>query len=450
MGGVIDATVVVKGGDALAGSTVATLNTPFTNGLGQVGSVVALADARRAIWYDNGAIFTSDQALPDTLAGGESTMGIGDNGEFIYSPSFNGGDAVWGEDGLILVDNTPAPDFDPGFNTTFHSRPTMIHDGTGYWVAGTNDGAGGTSTQNRIIYKRDPSGAITGILRAGEVVDGVTVAGAGGIDFDYAISHDGAHELFIFNDANAATTVDGCVAVNGVIVAREGSPSGDGDNWDNFDNVSINNDGNYIVSGDTDGPTASDEFIAYNGVIAIREGSTLDGLTLGSSVNALSINDLNQAVFIWSTTEETETLFFAPDASDLASSVKIASVGDQLDTDGDTIADWVITDLNASGVIGPGLDLAEDGRVFVEVDMTPAGGGAEIEAIIGFTLPGGTPPCNIADLVPPFGVLDLADVQAFVTAFIAQDPAADLAAPFGVWDLADVQAFTGAFNAGCP
>lgn len=59
-------------------------------------------------------------------------------------------------------------------------------------------------------------------------------------------------------------------------------------------------------------------------------------------------------------------------------------------------------------------------------------------------------PACPADLAPPAGVLDLADVQAFVTGFVAMDPIADLAAPFGVFDLGDLQAFVGAFNAGCP
>jgi len=65
----------------------------------------------------------------------------------------------------------------------------------------------------------------------------------------------------------------------------------------------------------------------------------------------------------------------------------------------------------------------------------------------------GDPPacgCNDADVAEPFGVLDLGDVQAFITAFQNQGAAADIAAPFGVWDLADVQAFIAAFNAGCP
>jgi hypothetical protein len=449
LAGTTPATLVIAEGDVLGPSTVASLNSPFTNGLGQVGFVVALVDGQRAVWVDSGPVFFSNDALPDVLSGGESTMGIGDNGEFIYSPSFNGGDAVWGEGGLILVDGTPAPDFLPGFDTTFHSRPRMINDGSSYWVSGTNDGAGGTSTQNRIVYFRDgATGVITGILRAGDVVDGVLVAGAGGIDFDTAISDDGARRLFIFNDAFATTSDDTVVAVDGQIVAREASPSGDGDNWDNFDNTSINSAGDYVFSGDTDGVTTTDEFIAYNGVIAVREGDSVGGLTLGSACNALAINELGQAVFVFSTAEETETLFYAADASDLASAVKIASVGDALDFTGDGIADAVIDDFNASNTIGPGLDLAEDGRVFVEIDMIPTGG-APIEAIVALGLPG-PGPCNAADNAAPFGVLDLADVQGFIAGFLAQTAAADLAAPFGVWDLADINAFIAAFNAGCP
>jgi len=73
----------------------------------------------------------------------------------------------------------------------------------------------------------------------------------------------------------------------------------------------------------------------------------------------------------------------------------------------------------------------------------PSAGGAYTPGLLG----GG---CNAADLAEPFGVLDLADVQAFIAAFTSQDPAADIAEPFGVLDLADVQAFIAAFAGGCP
>jgi hypothetical protein len=55
----------------------------------------------------------------------------------------------------------------------------------------------------------------------------------------------------------------------------------------------------------------------------------------------------------------------------------------------------------------------------------------------------------LADLAPPFGLLDLADVTAFVQAFLGEDPVADFADPAGQFDLADVLAFVGAFGSGC-
>lgn len=58
--------------------------------------------------------------------------------------------------------------------------------------------------------------------------------------------------------------------------------------------------------------------------------------------------------------------------------------------------------------------------------------------------------CSCADFVPPFDVVDLADIDAFVTAFLVNDPAADLVPPQGIIDLADVDAFITSYLAGCP
>ena len=38
----------------------------------------------------------------------------------------------------------------------------------------------------------------------------------------------------------------------------------------------------------------------------------------------------------------------------------------------------------------------------------------------------------------------------FVGGFTSMDPIADIAEPFGVFDLADINAFVNAFAAGCP
>jgi hypothetical protein len=376
-------TIVAAEGDTIDGSTIASLNSPFTNGNGQVGFVAALADGRRAIWYDTGAIFLSDNALPDDLSGGEGTMGIGNNGQFVYSPSFNGDDAVFGHNGLILAQGQHAPGYDANFFSTFNSRPQMIDDGTAYWVGGINDGNGGTSTAQRAFYRANPDGSIDRVFASGDAIagaGGATIDFPSGVDFDYNVAGDGSHMINAF----IANNDDNLVAVDGVMVAREFAATGGGDNWSNFDQMAINSSGNYLFSGDTDGATSADEFIAYNGVIAAREGMSVGGLTLGSSVNAASINNLGQAAFIWSTVETDESLFFAADAADLGAAEALLSVGDLFDDGGTT---WLIDDFNASNVIGPGLDLAEDGMVYVEVDLESLDGSVNIEAVIGVAVP---------------------------------------------------------------
>jgi len=74
--------------------------------------------------------------------------------------------------------------------------------------------------------------------------------------------------------------------------------------------------------------------------------------------------------------------------------------------------------VSASGAFAPGL----------------AGGGA----------------CSIADLVEPFGFIDLSDVDAFIPLFQGADLSVDFVEPFGFVDLSDLDAFIAAFVAGCP
>jgi hypothetical protein len=149
--------------------------------------------------------------------------------------------------------------------------------------------------------------------------------------------------------------------------------------------------GNYAFSGDTDGDSGSDEFVAYNGMISLREGDTIGGVELasGSSVHALSINNLDEVVQIWGSgfgSSAEEYLFFG-DADDMLNSTLLLQLGDELDVDGDDLSDYVVIDFNASGTIGPGLDLAEDGYVYVELDLEPVAGGDEFEAVVRLAVP---------------------------------------------------------------
>ncbi len=392
----VAASLVVLEGDTPAGAPgpVTALNSPFTDGNGAVGFTGVAGE--NFVWYDTGITWISSDGSPVVLTGGEGTMGVSNTGGFIYSPSADGSDSVWTHNGLLLADGAPAPGYPPPALNTFNSRPTMLPSGAAYWVAGISY-TGGTSSEGRVLYTSSDStpATITPVLASDDLVGGLPIDRPSGIDFDYQISDDGSHHIHPLLLDTGSTTDDGIVYVDGALIARESFPSGGGDNWDNFDYVSINNTGNYLFSGDTDGATTSDEFIAYNGVIALREGDTIDGVTLTSaaSVSTLSLNNLGQAVHIWSHSGGIETLFFACDASDLTtSSVAILSTGDDLDFDGGG-ADALVTDFNASGIVGPGLWLAEDGRVFIEVDLD-FGAGA-IEAIVALDLPS----CGAPDLV---------------------------------------------------
>ena len=63
--------------------------------------------------------------------------------------------------------------------------------------------------------------------------------------------------------------------------------------------------------------------------------------------------------------------------------------------------------------------------------------------------PGDDAPCNAADMAEPFGVLDLADIQRFVTRFTDGGCRADLSPPWGVVDLGDLAVFVASFVDGC-
>lgn len=63
--------------------------------------------------------------------------------------------------------------------------------------------------------------------------------------------------------------------------------------------------------------------------------------------------------------------------------------------------------------------------------------------------PGAPTSCNAADITEPFEVLDLADINLFITSFLSQSEFADLDGN-GIYDLTDISQFVNAFTAGCP
>lgn len=413
--------VLLEGGTAntfqSGSATITAIDYPFTNGNGNLGiglDVDEGSGSEYAVFCSSIVVWQNSDETTFSLSGGETSMGIGNIGAtaagtcpFIYSPSIDSGDGVWTDQGFLAVENTNAPVLGGDTLSTFHSRPFMTASGTAYWVAGYNDGTGSTSTTGRVLYSssdRTP-GSIDVVVRGESTVDGFPIAPAG-IDFDYHISDNDNHHIHLLLLDTGSTADDGALVVNGEIVAREafsvGSPVAGGESWDNFDYMSINNDGVYVFSGDTDGATATDEFIALGGdvpelggggpEIVVREGDVVAGFTLSGTMNGLSINNGGFVAWSLDTTDPVaDEVIFVGEATSLGSSIDVLRVGDELDINNDATADYVVTDFVGTSFNQVGLSLADDGNLYLVVDVEPAGGGPEVEAVINI---------DVSDIIP--------------------------------------------------
>src|SRR5690606_16059139 len=77
---------------------------------------------------------------------------------------------------------------------------------------------------------------------------------------------------------------------------------------------------------------------------------------------------------------------FLGNVSDFANAQVLLQTGDLLDTNGDNIADFILSDFLASATITNVMDFSDHGTFFLEVDLTPIAGGTALEAIIGISV----------------------------------------------------------------
>lgn len=368
------------------GGTVTSLNNPSVNGLGQVGFTGAIntgSGTTNFVYVNNAIVFRND-SVPG-LTGAESQMGLSNAGDFNFSPSINGNDAVYTSSGKLLQETDPAPGF-PGQNSVFNSRPQMAANGTAFWVGGIGPG---TSTTSRVLYKATPTGGgafdIGPVLAGGQLVAGEALT-ATGIEFAYAVS-DNAANVINRVTYTGSTATDAAVVINGsTVVAREGSiPTGGTAAWQNFRSVDVNNNGDYVIYGD-DSSTV-DDILVYNGVVAVRQGDVLGGETLGSTIDGAALNNVGGVVQLWDLPGTNQEALFYGNASNLSASQLILRTGQGVDVDGDNVADFTLTDFNASSTISNPLDFADNGVVYLSVDLAPVAGGTAVEAIIGVIVP---------------------------------------------------------------
>jgi len=413
----VPALLVLKEGDAVNGVTVTDLGDPYTNSIGQVGFVITLSDTTRGVWAAGNQIFNTSQDA-NLVGGVESTMGISDALDFLISPTVVGNlDAVYTSAGVLLKASDAAPGF-PGRFSSFNSRPRMVANGSTFWVGGTTATLGGATTQ-RVYYKNvtpNVPGATTPLLAGGQLFGGESLAMTG-IEFAHDASDDGSQYINRLT-MSGSTATDAFVAVNGTtIVAREGSVADSGELWQGFSFVGINNAGQWVVSGDTDGSLATDGIVATPAGVIFREGQSVGGIVYSGAINAISVNNVGGVTFIMGTGGTNEALVTGPIASFLANADLLLKTGDAIDINNDNVADFIVTDFNASTTIAPGLDTDDSGAIYVNVDISDLGGAALGEAIIAVgELPSG-PSCDDIDFNNVGSLFDPCDIDSFLLVF---------------------------------
>lgn len=439
------ATVVMANGQSLPGTTGLTcsgLNDPYTNAAGQIG-FTGSSSGGNFVWFDSAVVWLNSDGLPSVLTGAEGTMGVSNSGGFCYSPTIDGDDGAWTQLGVLIVEDQPIPTL-PGKLSAFASRPSMSPDGTAYFVGGIRDVAAGTTTNRAFFRVSDPSNPVFDVLWIGGGTYGGLTITTGASNFPYDVSDNNAHRVHVLT-ATGSTATDLFVHYSATdsVIAREGSPApGGGENWVAFRIPSTNNAGSWLVAGDTNNPTTSiDEIVAYNNTIIAREGSSYGGRVFAGAIDASSLNNREEVAFISAgTTGVAPSTLFVGAASSLSTCFAIA-VGDSIDTDGDGNCDAIISDFNASNTVAPGIDLAEDGMVYVNVDLTPCAGGTANETIIGIRFR-----CK-ADFNGD-GTLDFFDYLDFVAAFSQSAPSSDYNGDLTT-DFFDYLDFVADFSSGC-
>ena len=350
------------------------------------GRLATSPDADECMWIDGGVAWTASGAGLSATSIENWSGTNGDASDFITSVVLapDSLDSVITAAGVLLKEEDPVPGL-PGSFITFASRSLMTAAGVAYWVSGYADTQGG-ATQKRGLYRAadTTTPVIERVIGSDDEIGGFTVDTA--FDFDYYVSDNDLHRILVL-DTTEDSARDVFVAVDDTLVLREGDPVDGVENWDNFDNVQVNNSGRWIVSGDTDGDPASDEFLAVDGVIVAREGDTVAGVVLGSTVRLASINDKEQIAFVWTTDVGSidEALFVATNPLAVSEACLLLRTGDNVDINGDGLIDGTVSDLDVSVGGAQTLQFQEDGWVFLRsvLELNTV----EVDAVIGIRSP---------------------------------------------------------------
>jgi hypothetical protein len=296
---------------------------------------------------------------------------------------------------------------------------------------------------DRLVRMDDTTGVVTPVGPLGVDMGNVELAWSGGVLYMLSSGNGGFPvRLYEIDTATGAATALPEFAIPGNIIEVAEGLAADADG---LIGVFDTEPGNSVRSGTFGRIDPSTGVVTPMGTVpsdALLDGGDLDGFTydatggrfLGFDGNVVPIGGTAIAEADPVTGEVAQVAFI--DASTAIGYLVHAMV------EGDTLIATTID--NTGGTAGALLRASRDGTGWSVDSVLPLGPTGRY-----FGTVRARPGCNAADVAPPFGLLDLADVTAFTQAFVAMDPLGDLDGS-GLLDLADVNLFVSAFLAGCP
>lgn len=191
----------------------------------------------------------------------------------------------------------------------------------------------------------------------------------------------------------------------------------------------------------------ADQIITGRGRLAgdvVLQGDLAPGSDTASSVDTIVVNQIGAAGSLtMSSTTEYRVEASAEEVNDrITASVPVVLAG----TLRFTPIDGFDPPRPTRYTIVSGPDITGEFDTLIYEGVVPEGGVFRVVYTDTETIAAVT--CK-ADIAPPIGILDLADVTVFSQLFLMGSPLVDLAEPFGVLDLADILAFVDEFLAGC-
>jgi hypothetical protein len=152
-----------------------------------------------------------------------------------------------------------------------------------FMVASVDDPAIATTTDRALVrLQLDPSNALvseTVVSKEGDLIGVDAVVDFGTDPFEFAFNNQGS--AMWFADTNAATTADGVILVDGVVLAKEGDPSPIvGRNYMTLSSrpLDLSDGGHTVFRAQLSAPTTDDEVIIRDGAVFMQEGASIPAI----------------------------------------------------------------------------------------------------------------------------------------------------------------------------